>query len=144
MPWDVYVDGSYDSKQDKAAYAYAVVRYDIRFMEGYGIVEDTQGTRNISGELRAVAMALTEIFKTHANDREHVVIYYDYIGIEKWATGEWNANIPLTQDYSTFIQQMCSRYKISFKKVKSHSGDLWNSYVDKLCKKALNDEKSRI
>ena len=34
---------------------------------------------------------------------EELKIYYDYEGIEKWASGEWKANKALTKFYSGYI-----------------------------------------
>ena len=67
-------------------------------------------------------------------------IYYDYLGIEKWATHEWKANKPGTIDYVKFIDSVSNKIKINFKKVRGHIGIDSNEEADKLAKKAVGIE----
>ena len=68
---------------------------------------------------------------------ESICIYYDYEGIEKWATGLWKANKEQTQNYVKTINDMKKKIDIYFQKVLAHSGDYYNEVADGLAKKAV-------
>lgn len=140
MVWSLYVDGSYNDKIERAAYAFAIIRYGIRFHEECGVLDDHMGIRNVAGEIYAVQRGLSHLFKKDHCDT--VTIYYDYTGIEHWADGTWRTNTHLTSRYQKFIQQMTSVYNIKFQKVKAHSGDKWNEHVDRLAKSAFEDYRT--
>lgn len=128
--YEIYVDGSYI---DGATGYGAVVLRDGKVVdELFGAVEGSEanGTRQVAGELIAVKEALNWCLK---HSVEEVSIYYDYFGIEKWATGQWKTNQPLTQEYSWFVRQ-CP-IKIHWHKVDSHTGNRWNDRADLLAKK---------
>ncbi|MCS6903920.1 MAG: RNase H family protein [Bacteroidia bacterium] len=129
MTAQIYVDGSYYG--GRVGYGAVILREDQIIKEFSGKVspEYAQHTRQVAGELIAVGHAINWCKK---NNISEVEIYYDYTGIEKWATGEWKANLPLTQRYARFMQNLS--IKVTWKKVKSHSGNKWNEYVDKLAK----------
>ena len=63
-------------------------------------------------------------------------LYYDYQGIESWATGEWKRNKPGTIRYKEFYDHL-QKVKVYFHKVKGHSGVELNEAVDQLAKAAL-------
>ena len=79
-------------------------------------------------------------------DDKKITIFYDYEGIEKWATGEWTARKDVAIDYKKRVQRhlMLLRYEhkieIIFTKVKAHSGEEFNEKVDRLAKSACNVE----
>ena len=50
-------------------------------------------------------------------------LYYDYQGIESWATGEWKRNRPRHRYKESVLRQFKKRAGY-FHKVKGHSG--WN------------------
>jgi ribonuclease HI len=128
--YKVYVDGSYFN--GKVGYGAVVLENDKLIKEFCGFVpsEHVENTRQVAGELFAVGLALRWCKERNIT---RVALYYDYLGIEKWATGEWKTNISLTQRYARFMKEtpIC----ITWKKVKSHQGNYWNEYVDTLAKK---------
>lgn len=90
--------------------------------------------RNVAGEMRA-AMAAMEFAIN--NCMTSLVIHYDYLGIEKWVTGEWKRNNDYTKGYHEFMNKMMNDHDISvyFRKVKAHSNDRFNDRADELAKK---------
>ncbi len=128
-----YVDGSYD--KDSGLYGYgAIILNDsneqLCVLSGSG--EDTDGIWNVAGELAGVKAAVNYAV---SNGEKTIHIFYDYEGIEKWATGAWKAKKPATKDYVSFI---CNAdVEVTFEKVKAHSGDKYNELADKTAKEAI-------
>jgi len=124
-----YVDGSY--LDGAIGYGVVVLQEGSPIAELSGPVEDEtlQGMRQVGGELQAV-------YKTvewcRANGIRDVTICYDYEGIEKWATGEWQGNNPATRAYTAQMPNL--PIAIRWQKVHSHSGDRWNERADELAK----------
>jgi viroplasmin and RNaseH domain-containing protein len=128
--YEIYVDGSY---MNGATGFGAVILKDGRVVDELcGAVDaaEVNNTRQIAGELIAVREALNWCVEHAINA---VSIYYDYLGIEKWATGKWKTNQPLTKDYARFVGE-CP-IKVRWHKVDSHTGDRWNDRADALAKK---------
>ena len=50
-------------------------------------------------------------------------IHHDYEGVAKWAQGLWKANKPGTQAYAALCREAARDLKLSFVKVKGHSGN---------------------
>ena len=68
---------------------------------------------------------------------KEVAIYYDYEGISAWAEGRWKTNKHGTIAYKEFYDEIKDRLKVTFVKVKGHSGDTYNDMADRLAKDAL-------
>ena len=87
--------------------------------------------RNVAGEIFGVLKALQWC---QAQGITNGTIYFDYQGLESWATGTWQAKLPFTQAYAKTIQE--SGITIHWVKVKAHSGNPENEIVDQLAKEA--------
>lgn len=129
-----YVDGSYNSYTK--TYGYGVylndgVEHEIK---GSGKEPTMAAMRNVAGEIEG-AMAAMKYAIEHGI--KELTLYYDYVGIEAWATGKWNANKSETQAYRDFCK-VCP-VKIIFKKVKGHSGVRGNDIADRLAKIAVGN-----
>jgi ribonuclease HI len=103
-----------------------------------GGVERDIKSRQVAGELVAVMRLLTYC-ADHSIDA--VEIFYDYTGIEMWATGRWKTNTPLTQRYVAFVKR--SPVNITWQKVKSHSGDTWNDRADELARQGAGEAETQ-
>ena len=89
---------------------------------------------NVSGELLAalhvVKYAIDQGYRSCS-------LYYDYMGIEMWATGRWKTNNPVTTSYAKIMKEWASQIRIDFHKVKAHSGIHYNDRADALARKAI-------
>lgn len=124
-----YVDGS--CLADSVGYGVVILRDGEPVAELSGLVEDETllGMRQVGGELLALCRAIEWC---HQNNVQEVAVFYDYAGIEKWATGEWKASNPATRAYAEFMRD-CP-ISIRWQKVDSHSGDRWNDRADQLAR----------
>lgn len=135
-----YVDGSFDESIGKYAFGCIIITPNGDTVKEYGNGDnpESMAIRNVAGEMLGAMYAIKWAIKNGYNSIE---LHYDYEGIEKWAVGEWKAKNVLTQKYAAFMQNQKSIIQISFKKVKAHSGDLYNEEADKLAKFALTEGK---
>lgn len=133
-----YVDGSFDTKTKR--YSSGIVLLDgQKIVDEFSHVYNDQKyneSHQIAGEVFGAAHAIQRAIQ---RGYQRITIYYDYLGIEKWATGEWRANKPVSKDYIKFIEKVKPLIDIDFKKVKAHSGEEYNERADQLAKQALAD-----
>ena len=129
-----YVDGSFDNV--KQGYSYGCILLwqgkRIEMSKAFYGGEDVS-MRNVAGELEG-AMAAMTYCEEHEIPLLH--LYYDYQGIESWATGEWKRNKPGTVRYKQYFDSL-KKVRVVFHKVKGHSGVELNEAVDLLAKAAL-------
>lgn len=131
-----YVDGSFDVSIGKYSFGCVILTPDGEIIResGNGDNPEALAIRNVAGEMLGAMTAVRWAIK---NGYDTIELRYDYEGIEKWATGAWNAKNALTQKYAEYMQRQKRYIKISFQKVKAHSGDYYNEEADKLAKEAL-------
>ena len=129
------VDGSITS-DSSCATAYVDGSYNIATKEfGYGVVMFHNGEElHMSKSFSDAAMAAMEYAVNHGIT--NLSIYYDYMGISKWCTGEWKANKKGTIAYRDYYNKIKTKVNVQFEKVKGHSGDKYNDMADMLAKKA--------
>ena len=132
-----YVDGSFN--KETKVYGSGIV-----LLEGDNVIttKQTHGTKmnaiwNVAGEISAAAGAvkLAEEFMP-----DHLIIRYDYEGIEKWATGQWKAKNDFTAKYAEFMNKKRD-FDISYEHVKAHTGDKYNEMADDLALEAAGVKK---
>ena len=134
-----YIDGSFDRVQGIYGSGVVIVDGDKKYeFKHAGNREDYAQLHNVAGELEAAKYVMW-----YAVDRKikEITLFYDYKGIESWATGDWQANLPYTQDYVKFYNKIKSVVKVNFVKVKAHTGVELNEVVDKLAKDAIAEFK---
>ena len=89
---------------------------------------------NVGGEVNASMIAVKSAISM---GYKLIRIYYDYAGIECWATGEWKRKKEGTKAYKKFIEENSKDIIIEFKKVKAHAGNKYNEIADDLAKQAV-------
>ena len=134
-----YIDGSFDRVSGIYGSGVVIVDGDEKYEYKHaGNREDYAQLHNVAGELEAAKFVMW-----YAVDKKikEITLFYDYQGIEAWAVGDWQANLPYTQDYVKFYNKVKSVVKVNFVKVKAHTGVELNEVVDKLAKDAIAEFK---
>ncbi len=127
-----YIDGSYNKESD--CYGLGIV-----FQYSHGIEEFSEGDsdsrfgmRHITGQLMAAIKAVTYAVLVGCKS---ITLVYDYIGVEKFATGEWRANQPWTEEYQMAMAEAALVININFVKVNKNSGIIGYDRADMLAKR---------
>lgn len=141
----IYVDGSYNPHTKHWGGGAAILNdEETEVLHTIQTTDlDKNGSRQINGELASTIMSL-EYVLNHIDkfDDKVIEIYYDYLGIEKWAIGEWSARKEVSKDYSLRVKnlmlafQVMHQIEVKFVKVKAHSSDKYNDLADRLSKDA--------
>lgn len=131
-----YVDGSFDETTQRYSFGAVVIKNNevIHKLSKVGNNPKYLESRQIAGEVFSVIHVLNWAVN---NGYKKVVIHYDYLGIEKWATNEWKSNKAVGIDYKEWFSKFASHIDVSFVKVQAHTGDYYNEMVDDLAKEAL-------
>ena len=130
-----FVDGSYNVKTKTYGFGGFLVCNGKRYtLQGCGNLPDMVSMRNVAGEICGCREAV-ETAKRHGLKK--LIIYYDYLGVEYWATGKWRRNKEATKEYHKYIVEAQKEIDIHFIKVKSHSNIPGNDKADYLAKQAV-------
>lgn len=128
-----YVDGSFNKQANVYGSGIVLIAKDsVKKFSVVGQDEVMLQMWNVAGEVEAAMFAI-QYAAQHNFDK--IILYYDYIGISGWASG-WQANKLGSQRYKDFIQKYRNKIAIEFRKVKAHSGNVYNDIADELAKKA--------
>lgn len=126
-----WVDGSFNVHNGLAGYGvYLIIGGESLEMSG-SVTRFDNSSRNIVGEVTA---AITAIKRAIDEGCSKITVFYDYAGIENWATGAWKRNKQLTKDYYEEANDLMKSIDVTFQHVKAHSGDENNNRADKLAK----------
>lgn len=130
-----YVDGSFNIKTMTYGYGgYLEFNGKKEIIQGSGNEKSMAIMRNVAGEILGSAAAVKKSIELKLKE---VNIYYDYLGIEMWATDVWRRNKKETKDYYDYMQLAQKQIKINFIKVLAHSGVKGNEEADILAKQAV-------
>ncbi|GAA0779876.1 hypothetical protein GCM10008908_39290 [Clostridium subterminale] len=130
----IYVDGSYNISTEEFGYGLLVVESDIITYVNYGGGKNNEcNQRQVNGELKA---AIESVKYALDNNYKEIVLFYDYAGVCQHATGAWERNTVLSQEYYEVINKLKKEGNINiiFVKVDSHTNDLYNDIADELAK----------
>ena len=130
-----FVDGSFNIATGVYGYGGFLVHDGSKeVLQGSGKDPEMTAMRNVSGEVLGSMAAIQRAVELQLPE---ITVYYDYMGIEMWATGDWKRNKKGTIAYYDFIQSVKNQIHIHFVKVKGHSGVDGNEEADKLAKQAV-------
>lgn len=124
-----YVDGSFI--EGCTGYGAVILMDGTIVAELSGKVDTPEAftSRQVGGEIQAVIEVLEWCKKEKVKE---ITILYDFQNIEKWATGKFKTNTPMTQAYKEYIDN-CD-ILITWHKVESHTGIELNDRADMLAK----------
>ncbi|AVB75578.1 ribonuclease H1 domain-containing protein [Methanococcus maripaludis] len=130
-----WVDGSFNLKNKEYGAGALIIFNGIKKeIKAKGNDTELSKMRNVAGEILASELAMEYAVSKNV---KNLVIYHDYLGIEKWCTGEWKTNKSGTIEYKEKCKNYLKKLNIEFVKVKAHSGDKNNEIADKLAKESL-------
>lgn len=131
-----YVDGSYlPHKPDRYAYGVVLLHQGKVETESRCLVDPPNASmRNVAGEIAGARRAMEICLDRGISELD---LYYDYAGLERWCTGEWQANMEGTRAFKRFYDGLRGRLTVHFHKVQSHTGVRYNEMADRLAKEAL-------
>lgn len=132
-----YTDGSFDVNTNKYSFGSVLIvdGNEYKFKKVYA-PDEYSSLRNVAGEIKGAGFIINYAIKLNLPELH---LYYDYIGIEKWYVGEWQAKSTIAIKYQEFASEAKKKINVIFHKVKSHTNDYYNEMVDKLAKEALED-----
>lgn len=134
-----YVDGSYNDSTEIYSYALVVVVDGVIVHIENGAAKDNKNKaiRQIAGELEA---SIKSIEYAAENEFKNIVILHDYLGVCYHATGFWERKEESSKTYYETYNRLIKEngINVTFVKVDSHTGDLFNEVVDEFAKAAIN------
>ena len=132
-----FVDGSYDTETGEYAYGLVLYHNGIIYEDSDKFYdEEMSEMRNVAGELEGSMHAIHYCLD---NGIKSLDLYYDYQGIESWATGAWKTNKEGTRLYKVYYDSIKDKLNVNFCKVKGHSGNVGNDRADALARGAFNN-----
>lgn len=88
----------------------------------------------IVGEIEGVKQAVLWAIE---KEKQNIKIVYNFEGIEKWITKEWQTRTKTSKAYVAFFEEYSKQINIEFESVKDYSRSTYNNQAKKLAKQAL-------
>ena len=106
-----YVDGSFNAGTGVFGYGgFLMVGEKKYILQGSDDDAELASMRNVAGEIAGSMAAVSLAIELGLSA---LTVYYDYAGIEAWATGDWKRNKEGTIAYHAFMQK--AKRKLSIK-----------------------------
>lgn len=131
-----YIDGSFDEVTKRYSFG-CIFFFEGKIYKFYKafLEDELSSMRNVAGEIKGAGFIIQYCLNRGI---KNLVIYYDYIGIEKWYNLEWKAKMYGTKKYQEFAEEAKKNIDVKFVKVMAHTNDKYNDTADYLAKKALD------
>lgn len=130
-----YVDGSFNTATNTYGFGgFLAIGEREYVLQGSGNDPERAAMRNVAGEIDGCMAAIKKAIELRI---PKLSIYYDYQGIESWATGTWKAKNNWTRAYRDYMNEAMKIINIEFVKVAGHTGIEGNERADKLAKAAV-------
>ena len=127
-----YIDGSYNKETNTVGAGGVIFLNGKRKTFSFSSTDERYTSFwNVAGELLAAMHVMKYAVD---NGISECSLYYDYMGIEMWATKRWKRNNELTKEYSAFYDSIKNHVRVYFHKVAAHTGDTYNEMADALAK----------
>lgn len=132
-----YVDGSYDKRSERAGFGAVLIVNDVVIhTESKEVAVNSQANLwNVGAEIAGILFAVDWAI---SHDYPEIYVHYDYLGLEKWYTKEWQAKNEVTKAYVQTMHAYKDKIKIHFYKVQAHTGVKYNELADELAKQAIS------
>jgi ribonuclease HI len=130
-----FVDGSFNSETGVYGYGGYLFDGEKKYpLQGHDDKPDMASMRNVAGEIEGSMVAVR---KAEELGIREMTMFYDYQGIEKWATGEWKTNTEGTKAYAEFMKPANRSVLLTFTHTKGHSGIEGNEIADVMAKNSV-------
>ena len=107
-----FVDGSFNKVTHTYGYGGFLVTGNEKYvLQGADDDAEMATMRNVAGEIKGAEAAVKKAIELGIKE---LVIYYDYMGIEMWATGAWKRNKAGTIAYHEYIMSVKDKIKLTF------------------------------
>ena len=77
-------------------------------------------SKRIAGEIYATMSAINQAIKDNI---PNITILYHYVGVERWATGEWQAEAEVAKRYLKYLEQAQKYIQIQYLKIDREDED---------------------
>lgn len=133
-----YISGSFDRVKDKAFYGSVILQDGDLIHKIFGATNKYTNVSNVTGKLAAFVYTLTWAIN---QGYKEIIIHYDYVGIFRWANGQWKANKEYAKRYIEFMELIKDRIDIKFVYFEDYRDNEYSRMAYKLSKSIKNKEK---